>query len=149
MTLSISLLFATMIIKMSDLGKYHAAEHMTDLSFEYNGSIELIDVAKHSRVHSKCGTNIVVFVFLFNLLFSFFDMNIYISIALSFSLAYEVFQIPSKYLKPFLGIGAIIQFVLFTSKPSSVHLKVAKASYEALIREEENYRNVKQNNPTD
>lgn len=139
LVLSLVLLSLALVFRLSSLAKYHAAEHMTDTSFEKNKSISLLDVANQSRVHSYCGTNIVVFIFFFYSVLSFFTMNFFILIVLSICLAYEAFLFRPRLLKPLFWLGSAFQYALFTAKPTNQHLEVAIAAYEALIREEEIY----------
>ncbi|MFC5465986.1 DUF1385 domain-containing protein [Lederbergia graminis] len=126
------------IIKLSNLGKYHAAEHMTDTSYSTLSSLQISDVMKQSRIHHHCGTNFVVFFFVINLILSLFISQITVLMILSVCLSYEVFLIQSRWMAPFYWIGAFFQYTLFTSKPSIQHLEVAIASYEELIRAETN-----------
>ncbi|ONK22951.1 hypothetical protein BLX87_13150 [Bacillus sp. VT-16-64] len=124
------------IVKLSNLGKYHGAEHMADTSYTTLSSLAISDVAKQSRIHARCGTNFVVFLFI-----PFFTLSFYISnfiglTILSFCIGYEMFLIQSRVLAPFYWLGAFLQYTLFTSKPSTEHLEVAIASYEALLKAE-------------
>ncbi|WP_303984272.1 DUF1385 domain-containing protein [Niallia circulans] len=135
---AIILVIFGVIIKLSNLGKYHGAEHMTDTSYNTFTSLEISDVVKQSRIHSECGTNFVVFLFIMYLILSFFISDFIVLIMLSVCLGYELFLIQSKILAPLYWIGGFFQYTLFTSKPSINHLEVAIASYKALIRAEEN-----------
>ncbi|NRG25606.1 DUF1385 domain-containing protein [Bacillus circulans] len=130
------------IIKLSNLGKYHGAEHMTDASFNSLSSLAISDVVKQSRIHNHCGTNFVVFLFVTYFIFSFFFSHFVVLIVLSICLGYEVFHIQSRILAPFYWVGGFFQYFLFTSKPSTEHLEVAIASYEAVIRAERDYKKV-------
>ncbi|WP_413377194.1 DUF1385 domain-containing protein [Alkalihalobacillus sp. 1P02AB] len=124
------------VIKLSNLGKYHGAEHMTDTAYSTLSSLAISDVVKQSRIHAHCGTNFVVFVFVTYFILSFFISDLITLTMLSICLGYEVFLIQSKILAPFYWIGGFFQYTLFTSKPSIKHLEVAIASYEALIKAE-------------
>ncbi|MFS0594417.1 DUF1385 domain-containing protein [Cytobacillus horneckiae] len=128
------------IIKLSNLGKYHGAEHMTDSSFNSLSSLTLSDVVKQSRIHNNCGTNFVVFLFVTYFILSFFFSDFIVLIVLSVCLGYEVFLIKSRFLAPFYWIGGLFQYFLFTSKPSKEHLEVAIASYKALLTAERDYK---------
>ena len=130
------------IVKLSNLGKYHGAEHMTDLSFNSLSSLTLSDVVKQSRIHNNCGTNFVVFLFVTYFILSFFFSEFIVLIVLSICLGYEVFLIQSRIMAPFYWIGGIFQYLFFTSKPSTEHLEVAIASYETLLTAERDYKKV-------
>ncbi|WP_339283807.1 DUF1385 domain-containing protein [Oceanobacillus sp. FSL K6-3682] len=129
------------IIKFSNLGKYHGAEHMTDSSFSLLSSLAISDVVKQSRIHKSCGTNFVVFLFVTYFILSFFISNFNVLFVGSVSIGFELFLIQSRILAPFYWLGGLFQYLLFTSKPSTEHLEVAIASYEALIKAERNYNN--------
>ncbi|WP_339230882.1 DUF1385 domain-containing protein [Oceanobacillus sp. FSL K6-2867] len=124
------------IIKLSNLGKYHGAEHMTDTSYNTLSSLDISDVDKQSRIHAHCGTNFVVFLFIIFFILSFFVFDFIALTILSICLGYEVFLIQSRILVPFYWLGGFFQYYLFTSKPSKKHLEVAIASYEALLKAE-------------
>lgn len=126
------------ICKMTNLSKYHAAEHMADTSYSTLSSLAISDVIMQSRIHRRCGTNIVVFLFFWCYIFSFFISDLFLLGVLSVCLGYELFLIQSRMLTPFYWIGGFIQYTLFTSKPSPRHVEVAVASYEALLKAERN-----------
>lgn len=134
--LAIIIVIFAVVIKLSYLGKYHAAEHMTDSSFDLLKSLSKLDIAKQSRIHKNCGTNLVVFLIVIYSILSFFISNFYVLIMLTMCLAYEIFLIESRLLLPFYWIGGIFQYFFFTSEPSNKHLEVAVAAYKALLIEE-------------
>lgn len=140
--LAIILVTFGLICKMTNLGKYHAAEHMTDTSYSLSSSLAISDVSKQSRTHRRCGSNVVVFLFFCCFIFSFFISDLFLLGVLSVCLGYELFLIQSRMLTPFYWIGGFIQYTLFTSKPSLKHVEVAVASYEALLKAERNANKV-------
>ncbi|UNL85277.1 DUF1385 domain-containing protein [Priestia koreensis] len=134
------LLLYSLFIKFTELGKYHGAEHMVDNAYETSNNLSILNVAKYSRVHSSCGTNLLVFIILFQTIFTFFNDNITINFLLSFILGYEVYmiknQVINKVLKPIYVVGSFFQKYLFTSEPEEIHIKVAIAAYKKLISEQ-------------
>lgn len=62
--IAITLVISGVVIKLSNLGKYHGAEHMTDTLYNKLSSLAVSDVVKQSRIHNHCGTNFVVFLFI-------------------------------------------------------------------------------------
>ncbi|GAA0321384.1 DUF1385 domain-containing protein [Bacillus carboniphilus] len=134
------LLLYGIFIKVSPLGKYHAAEHMVDNAFEKTGDCELHNVTQASRIHESCGTNFVVFLLIFYFIFFLIVDHYYLVVVLSVMFGYEVYKIDSKWLlpllKPFYWIGALFQYVLFTSVPKREHIEVAVASYKLLLESE-------------
>jgi len=137
--IAIILVIFTIVIKLSNLGKYHGAEHMTDTSYNRFSSLALTDVVKQSRIHKRCGTHLAVFILITYFISSFFISDIFILIILSFCLGFEIFLIQSKFMTPFYWVGGLLQYLFFTSKPSIEHLEVAIASYKALLEAEKNY----------
>lgn len=142
--IAVVLAIYAVIIKRSNLGKYHGAEHMTDSSYDSLSSLMISDIVKQSRIHKHCGTNFVVFLLLTLLILSFFIKDVVILIVVSTCLGYEVFLIKSRIMLPFYCIGGFFQYILFTSKPSTKHLEVAVASYEALIGAETDCKKTKE-----
>lgn len=132
--------FGTMLIKLTPLGKYHAAEHMAANTFKRDKSFTVENVMISSRIHNSCGTNLVVFVFIFLFIFSYYIEG-FMTFLASWSFGYEVFIIENrwlkKFLKPFYLIGGILQYMLFTSKPEVKHIEVAMKAIERLIELEE------------
>ncbi|WNS82182.1 DUF1385 domain-containing protein [Domibacillus sp. DTU_2020_1001157_1_SI_ALB_TIR_016] len=134
------LLLSSLIIKTTNLGKYHGAEHMVDNAYEDSKNITFANVINYSRIHPRCGTNIIVFVLIFyTLLYSFVDI-IFLRFILSFILAYEVYLLKNKklsfFLKPVYRLGEVFQKYLFTSLPEKTHIEVAIAAYDKLLTEE-------------
>ena len=134
--IAIIMVLFTIVIKLSNLGKYHGGEHMVDLSYKSLSSLAISDVVRQSRVHRNCGTNFVVFILVSYFVFSFFISNYSVLIIFSICLGYELYLVQSKVFVPLYWIGGLFQYYMFTSKPSKGHLEVAIAAYEALLREE-------------
>ncbi|MGM7703451.1 DUF1385 domain-containing protein [Pseudalkalibacillus sp. Hm43] len=129
------LLFA-LLVKTTALGKYHGAEHMVDNAYAQSKDLSVENVMKYSRIHAKCGTNLVVFIFMFYSVLALM-MNSLAATVLAFMLGYEVFILRNKkvnkLLKPIYKIGFAAQYVLFTSQPEEEHVEVALASYERVV----------------
>ncbi len=73
--IAIILVIFTIVIKLSNLGKYHGAEHMTDTSYNRFSSLALTDVVKQSRIHKRCGTHLAVFILITYFISSFFYLR--------------------------------------------------------------------------
>lgn len=136
---SFILLFA---FKITDLGKYHAAEHMVANAYDKGKELTIENVSKLSRIHNSCGTNLVVFILSTIGLLNAFGVNILLTLPLGISIAYEIFRVKegivSKLVKPFYWVGSIAQYVLFTSKPKEKHIEVALISFTKLQELESN-----------
>lgn len=60
--IAIILVMASLIIKLSPVGRYHAAEHMAATAYEKNPNLTLEQVSKQPRIHNDCGTNLIITV---------------------------------------------------------------------------------------
>lgn len=118
------------------IGKYHGAEHMVFNAYSENKTLTLDNVKKSSRVSRRCGSNLVIFIILFNSLFSIV-LPFEISMLVSLSLGYEIFKSKRKTAKRFsqlfYKIGGLLQYLLFTSKPNNDQLEVALAAFNKLL----------------
>ncbi|RTR26296.1 DUF1385 domain-containing protein [Robertmurraya yapensis] len=129
------LVIAGLIIKISPIGKYHGAEHMTVSTYESGLNLTLENVRRQPRVHKDCGTSLAVSIVLcFSILSLILDDSVYVFL-LAWSIGYELWRGEPKVIwSLILVIGKVTQYLLFTSKPQNRHLIVA---IEALKRLEE------------
>ncbi|MEK4907408.1 DUF1385 domain-containing protein [Niallia sp. FSL M8-0099] len=125
---------------ITQIGKYHAAEHMTSNCYLSGKSLTVENVRKQSRIHRACGTNLVIFVSLVGLLLSIIPFtrswNDFLILLLTWSIAFELFVIEDKRVKrilePVYKVGSFAQYVFFTSKPKDEHLDVAIESFKTM-----------------
>ena len=131
------LIIAGLIIKLSPIGKYHAAEHMCANSYDKGIDLALEHVKKQSRVHRNCGTNLIITFFIcFVILFLVFGDSYWV-LFVAWSIGYEVWRNEPKVIWSFvLVIGKITQYVLYTSRAEDEHLLVAIAALGALEKKE-------------
>lgn len=132
------LILGAIFIKISNIGKYHAAEHMVANTFDKNGALTIANVRKSSRVHRSCGANFFVFLFSINiLLINIFDNNAF-NFFIAYIIAYELFIVRNKiaqiFFKPFYWLGSLLQYLLLTSPPKDEHLQIAIESMNELLR---------------
>ncbi|MBL5767361.1 hypothetical protein B5V88_07095 [Heyndrickxia sporothermodurans] len=129
------LVIAGLFIKVSEIGSYHAAEHMTSNAFDSGLNLTLDNVRQQPRVHKDCGTNQAVSIVLcFSVLSLILEDSVYVFL-LAWSIGYELWRGEPKVIwSLILVIGKVTQYLLFTSKPQDKHLKVA---IEAMTRLEE------------
>lgn len=124
-------------IKISPMGRYHAAEHMAAHALAKGVDLSVAVVMKQNRVHPSCGTNLVIFIMLFLYICQFF-LPIWLSILVSLSFGYEVFRarnIDGKIglvMRPFYALGGLCQHYLFTSCPSEREVNLAITALEKL-----------------
>jgi len=129
------LVLAGLIIKLTPIGKHHAAEHMTVSAFESRLSLTLENVRSQRRVHKDCGTNLAVsIVFCFSILSLILENSVLVFL-ISWAIGFELWKGEPKVIWDLiLVIGKVTQYLLFTSKPQDKHLIVA---IEAMKRLEE------------
>lgn len=134
------IIFVVMIsgiaIRGSSIGKYHAAEHMTDNSYCKFKRLNVNEIMKQTRVHASCGSNLIWYVLISFFLLSFIFNNILLLLFLAFIFAYEIFRLDLVLLRPFYWLGGLFQYILFTSQPKQEHIEVAVAAYQGLIDKE-------------
>ncbi|MBP1969947.1 uncharacterized protein YqhQ [Virgibacillus natechei] len=129
------LILAGLIIKITPIGKYHAAEHMAASAYEKDSNLTLGKVKKQPRTHKDCGTNLVISIFIcYSILFMIFGDPFWVYL-ISWSVGYELWKNEPKIIwDTVLVIGKAAQYALFTSKPKEKHLVVA---IEAITKLEE------------
>lgn len=137
LTLLVALIIPTLLIKLTPIGRYHAAEHMCINAFDKELPIKLAYVKKQSRVHKDCGTNLIIsFVITFIISFVVFGDALWVFL-LSWAVAYEIWRNEPKILWSLvLILGSVAQYVLFTSPPNEKHLLVAIRAFEVLKQQE-------------
>ncbi|WP_077318172.1 DUF1385 domain-containing protein [Virgibacillus proomii] len=131
------LIIAGLIIKLSSVSKYHAAEHMCANTYDKSLNLTLDYIKNQSRVHKDCGTNLIISFFIcFVILFLVFGDTPWL-ILVAWSIGYELWRSEPKVIwSLILIIGKITQYVLYTSKPNEKHLLVAIAALRELEKEE-------------
>lgn len=129
------LITAGLFIKLTSIGKYHAAEHMAINAYERDSNLTLEKVKMQPRTHKNCGTNLVISIFIcFCILFMAFG-DVFWVFLISWSIGYEIWRGEPKIIgDTIFVIGKTAQYILFTSKPEERHLLVA---IEAVRRLEE------------
>ncbi|MED4354792.1 DUF1385 domain-containing protein [Schinkia azotoformans] len=131
-----------LIFKILPTSKYHAAEHMVSNAFDKKLTLDVETVKKQTRVHRRCGTNyLVIAILVFIVIYYLFYLpNIYgiLMLTLAFPIAYEIMIFENKYFKivtkPLLWVGYLCQFLFFTSNPKDKHIEVALASFNRLLK---------------
>ncbi|MCF8001485.1 MAG: DUF1385 domain-containing protein [Halanaerobiales bacterium] len=112
---------------VSEVLKFHGAEHKAVNYYEndYQG-----DIASYSRIHRRCGSNIVFFYIIISILAGFFELGLPLILQeiLILGIAYEAIKyLPEK----LLGIPSLFQ-KLFAREPDQRQLKAAEAALEVL-----------------
>ncbi len=129
------LVIAGLFIKISEIGSYHAAEHMTFSAYQSGINLTLENVRKQPRVHRDCGTNLAVSVVLCFSVLSLIPVDSVWLFLLAWAIGFELWKgEPIIIWDLILVIGKVMQYLIFTSKPQDKHLMVA---IEAMTRLEE------------
>lgn len=114
---------------IGEILRYHGAEHKA-VNY-YENSFEG-DIASCSRLHRRCGSNVVFYYFLFSLGLGFFvsGVNIFVFELFCLGLAYEAVQYTPEWL---LFFPQLFQR-LVTREPGERHLRAAEKALEVLVQ---------------
>ncbi|WP_026701691.1 DUF1385 domain-containing protein [Salibacterium aidingense] len=130
---------AAFVIRLTPIGKYHAAEHMAANAYGHSGDLRLENVKQYSRISRYCGTNLVIlFLIVFTILYMIFGFHVGIAF-FAWGMTYEMRQYDqylSYIITPIYYVGYAAQYLLFTSKPNDKHLQAAIKAIQALEKQE-------------
>jgi len=122
------------VMKFSPLGRYHGAEHKAVAAYEKQGEVTLENAKKASRIHPRCGTNILAYIILAALLDPLIGWWGYA--ILQFILISEAWFVFGKS-RASIAVGDFLQKYFTTTEPRRAELEVAVESLKRLIRAEE------------
>ena len=126
------LFFAAM--KFSPIGRYHGAEHKAVAAYEEHGEATLEAARRSSRIHPRCGTNILSYIILAALLDPLIAWWGYA--VLQFILISEAWFVFGK-TRPSIAVGNFLQIYFTTTEPRRAELEVAVESLKELLHAEE------------
>jgi uncharacterized protein YqhQ len=129
------LFFAGM--KLTPIGRYHGAEHKAVAAYEKYGEANLENARGMSRLHPRCGTNLLLYITVAALLDPLISWGPYA--VLQFILVSEAWFIFGA-TRPSIAIGMLLQRHLTTSEPTRRELEVAVGSLNELLRAENGER---------
>jgi uncharacterized protein YqhQ len=129
------LFFAGM--KFTVIGRYHGAEHKAVAAYEKYGDVTFDGASGMSRVHPRCGTNILIYIVAVSLVDPFIDWAPWV--VLQFIVITEAWFILGS-TRVSVAIGNFIQRFLTTSEPGRKELEVAVESLNELLRAERGER---------
>lgn len=129
------LFFAGM--KFTVLGRYHGAEHKAVAAYEKYGDVFFDGASGMSRIHPRCGTNILIYIVAVSLVDPFIDWAPWV--VLQFIVITEAWFILGS-TRVSIAIGNFIQRYLTTSEPGRKELEVAVESLNELLRAERGER---------
>ncbi len=120
-------------LKLTSIGRYHGAEHKAVAAYEKYGEVTLQNAKNSSRIHPRCGTNILTYIILAALLDPLIDWWAYAF--LQFILISEAWYIFGK-TRPSIAAGNFLQRYFTTSEPKRTELEVAVESLKQLLEVE-------------
>jgi uncharacterized protein YqhQ len=126
------LFFAAM--KFTPLGRYHWAEHKAVAAYEEHGEVTLEGARRSSRIHPRCGTNILSYIVLAALLDPLISWWGYA--ILQFILISEAWFVFGQ-TRASIAVGNFLQRYFTTTEPRHAELEVAVESLKRLLRAEE------------
>ena len=126
------LFFAGM--KLSPVGRYHGAEHKAVAAYEKYGEVTMLGAKSSSRIHPRCGTNILAYIVLAGLLDPLIGWWGYAF--LQFILISEAWYIFGQ-TRPSISVGNFFQRYLTTTEPRRAELEVAVESMNRLLDAEQ------------
>ena len=113
---------------VSEVLKFHGAEHKAVNYYEnnYEG-----DMKSYSRIHRRCGSNIVFYYFVLSIIVGFINLglNIYLKEIIILGVAFELLKLTPDNL---LFIPAIFQKIV-TREPDQRHIDAAKLALNNLL----------------
>ncbi len=128
------LFFAAM--RFTPIGRYHAAEHKAVAAYEEHGEVTLEGARTSSRIHPRCGTNILGYIVLAALIDPLIDWWGYAIV--QFILISEAWFVFGK-TRPSIAVGNFLQRYFTTTEPGHAELEVAVESLNKLLRAEEEH----------
>lgn len=123
--------FAAM--KFTSIGRYHGAEHKAVAAYERYGEVTLDGARSSSRVHPRCGTNILIYILLAALLDPLIGWWGYA--ILQFVLISEAWYVFGES-RASIAVGNFLQRYITTSEPKRGELEVAVESLNRLLHAE-------------
>ncbi|QYJ16239.1 hypothetical protein Rxycam_02072 [Rubrobacter xylanophilus DSM 9941] len=130
----LALFFAAM--RFTPVGRYHGAEHKAVAAYERYGEVTLEKARASSRIHPRCGTNILLYIILAALADPFIGWWGYS--VLQFVLISEAWFVLGQS-RPSIAVGNFLQRYFTTTEPRREELEVAVESLRQLLRSEEEH----------
>ena len=120
-------------LKLTSIGRYHRAEHKAVAAYEKYGEVTLQNAKNSSRIHPRCGTNILTYIILAALLDPLIGWWAYAVV--QFILISETWYLFGK-TRPSIAAGNFLQRYFTTSEPKRAELEVAVESLKQLLEVE-------------
>ena len=120
-------------LKFTSIGRYHGAEHKAVAAYENSGEVTLQTAKRASRIHPRCGTNILSYIVVAALLDPLISYWWYAIV--QFVLISEAWFVFGK-TRPSIAVGNFFQRYFTTTEPNRAELEVAVESLNRLIEAE-------------
>lgn len=117
----LSVVFFMVLMRLSPLAGYHAAEHMTVHAIESGEDLSPQTVSRMQRVHPRCGTNLLAGAGIFLIIVSRFGSDV----AVIFGLAVVILG--------WRAVGGWLQYLVTTKNPSERQLASGIAAGRQLL----------------
>ena len=121
-------------MKFTSIGRYHGSEHKVVAAYETYGEVTYEGARKSSRLHPRCGTNILIYIILASLLAPLISWPGYSVV--QFILISEAWYVFGES-RSSIAIGNFLQRYFTTTEPTRKELEVAVESMNQLLRREE------------
>ncbi|KAA0546291.1 DUF1385 domain-containing protein [Bacillus sp. BGMRC 2118] len=133
-------LVVVIMLKVTPMGKYHAAEHVMHNLYLQNSPITVEEGKNTSRIHEWCGTSVFILLAIYTVIMSFIPGPLWLKVVLWFPFYGEVLfsenSIVRTIFMPFKMVGYAFQ-LLTTSKPKEEHLEVSRQAFQVLLDKEQ------------
>jgi uncharacterized protein YqhQ len=127
------LLLFFLVMRFTSIGRFHGAEHKVVSAYERYGEVTMKNARASSRLHPRCGTNILVYILIAGLLDPLVGWWGYA--ILQFILISEAWFIFGQ-TKPSIAVGNFFQRHFTTTEPRRAELEVAVESMNRLLAAE-------------
>ncbi|AHY45323.1 putative metal-dependent enzyme [Rubrobacter radiotolerans] len=122
-----------LVMRFSPIGRYHGAEHKVVAAYETYGEVDLEKARGSSRLHPRCGTNILAYIMLAGLIDPLVGWWGYA--ILQFILISEAWYVFGQS-RPSVAVGNFLQRYFTTTEPRRRELEVAVEGINNLLAAE-------------
>lgn len=126
------LFFITM--RFTSIGRFHGAEHKVVSAYEKYGEVTMANARAASRIHPRCGTNILIYILLAGLMDPLIGWWGYAIV--QFILISEAWFMVGQS-RPSIAVGNLFQRLFTTTEPRRAELEVAVESMNRLLAAEQ------------
>jgi uncharacterized membrane protein len=130
------LLLFFLVMRFTSIGRFHGAEHKVVAAYERYGEVTMQNARASSRLHPRCGTNILIYILAAGLLDPLFGWWGYAF--LQFILISEAWFILGQ-TRASVAVGNFFQKHFTTTEPRRAELEVAVESMNHLLDAEKGH----------